>query len=54
MVIYKIFVFGTDRKSNMAARAHNVFWLVEIKKIFLLETTKEKKMKMWNSHRVQC
>jgi hypothetical protein len=21
----KIFVFGTDRKSNMAARAHNVF-----------------------------
>jgi hypothetical protein len=29
-----------DRKSNMAARAHNVFWLVEIFKIFLLETTK--------------
>jgi hypothetical protein len=25
MVIYKIFVFGADRKSNMAARAHNVF-----------------------------
>jgi hypothetical protein len=25
--------------SNMAARAHNVFWLVEILKIFLLETT---------------
>jgi hypothetical protein len=25
MVIYKIFVFGTDRKSNMAARAYNVF-----------------------------
>ena len=24
------FDFGTDRKSNMAARAHNVFWLVEI------------------------
>ena len=40
MVIYKIFVFGTDQKSNMAARAHNVFWLVEILKIFLLETTK--------------
>ena len=39
MVIYKIFVFGTDRKSNMAARAHNVFCLVEILKI-LLETTK--------------
>jgi hypothetical protein len=37
MVIYKIFVFGTDRKSNMAARAHNVFWMVEILKIFLLE-----------------
>jgi hypothetical protein len=40
MVIYKIFVFGADRKSNMAARVHNVFWLVEILKIFLLETTK--------------
>jgi hypothetical protein len=40
MVIYKIFVFGADRKSNMAARAHNMFWLVEILKIFLLETTK--------------
>ena len=40
MVIYKICVFGADRKSNMAARAHNVFWLVEILKIFLLETTK--------------
>jgi hypothetical protein len=39
MVIYKIFVFGADRKSNMAARAHNAFWLVEILKIFLLETT---------------
>jgi hypothetical protein len=25
MVIYKIVVFGADRKSNMAARAHNVF-----------------------------
>jgi hypothetical protein len=25
MVIYKICVFGADRKSNMAARAHNVF-----------------------------
>jgi hypothetical protein len=39
-LVYKIFVFGTDRKSNMAARAHNVFWLVEILEIFLLETTK--------------
>jgi hypothetical protein len=29
-----------DRKSNMAARAYNVFWMVEILKIFLLETTK--------------
>ena len=38
MVIYKICVFGADRKSNMAARAYNVFWLVEILKIFLLET----------------
>jgi hypothetical protein len=34
MIIYKIFVFGADRKSNMAARAHNVFWLVEILKIW--------------------
>jgi hypothetical protein len=25
MVIYKICVFGADRKSNMAARAYNVF-----------------------------
>jgi hypothetical protein len=40
MVIYKICVFGADRKSNMAARAYNVFWLVENLKIFLLETTK--------------
>jgi hypothetical protein len=28
--VKKIFVFGADRKSNMAARAYNVFWLVEI------------------------
>jgi hypothetical protein len=40
MVIYKIFVFGADRKSNMAARVHNVFSLAEILKIFLSETTK--------------
>ena len=40
MVIYKICVFGADRKSNMAARAYDVFWLVEILKIFLLETTR--------------
>jgi hypothetical protein len=38
-VIYKIFIFGADRKFNMAAKAHNVFWLVEILQIFLLETT---------------
>ena len=37
---YTSFFFGADQKSNMAARAHNVFWLVEILKIFLLETTK--------------
>jgi hypothetical protein len=46
MVIYKIFVFGADRKFNMAARAHNVFWLVEILKIFLLETTKPIELKI--------
>ena len=40
MVIYKICVFGADWKSNMAARAYNVFWLLEILKIFLLETIK--------------
>jgi hypothetical protein len=40
LICILIFVFGADRKSNMAARAHNVFWLVEILKIFLLETTK--------------
>jgi hypothetical protein len=40
LVIYKNCVFGADRKSNMVARAYNVFWLVEILKIFLLETTK--------------
>jgi hypothetical protein len=45
MIIYKIFVFGADRKSNMAARAHNVFWLVEILEIFLLETTKDENVK---------
>jgi hypothetical protein len=50
MVIYKIFVFGADRKSNMAAKAHNVFWLVKILKIFLLETTKPVKIK--SSHGV--
>ena len=40
MVIYKIFVFGADRKSNMAARVHNVFSLVEILKIFLSQLYK--------------
>jgi hypothetical protein len=33
-------VFGSDLKSNMAARVHNVFSLAEILKIFLSETTK--------------
>jgi hypothetical protein len=40
MVLYQIYVFGADLKSNMAARVHNVFSLVEILKIFLSETTK--------------
>jgi hypothetical protein len=40
MVLYQICVFGVDRKFNMAARANNVFWLAEILKIFLSETTK--------------
>jgi hypothetical protein len=35
MVIYKICVFGADRKSNMTARAYDVFWLVEILKYIL-------------------
>jgi hypothetical protein len=34
MVLYQICVFGADLKSNMAARAHNVFSLAEILKIF--------------------
>jgi hypothetical protein len=34
MVIYEIFVFGADLKSNMAAMVHNVFSLAEILKIF--------------------
>ena len=38
-VLYQICYFGADRKSNMAARADNVFWLVETLKIFLSETT---------------
>jgi hypothetical protein len=33
----------------MAARVHNVFSLAEI-----LIVVSEKKMKMWNSHRVLC
>jgi hypothetical protein len=40
MVLYQIFVFGADRKSNMAASGHNVFSWAEILKIFLSETTK--------------
>jgi hypothetical protein len=39
MVLHLIYYFGTDRKSNVAARANNMFWLVETLKIFLSETT---------------
>jgi hypothetical protein len=35
MVLYQICVFGSDLKSNMAARVHNVFSLAEILKIFV-------------------
>jgi hypothetical protein len=40
MVLYQICVFGADLKFNMAARAHNVFSLAEILKIFLSETSR--------------
>jgi hypothetical protein len=40
MVLYQIYVYGADLKSNMAARVHNVFSFAEILKIFLSETTK--------------
>jgi hypothetical protein len=40
MVLYQICVFGADLKSNMTARVHNVFSMVEILKIFSSETTK--------------
>jgi hypothetical protein len=36
---HPICVFGADLKSNMAARANNVFSLVGTLKIFLSETT---------------
>jgi hypothetical protein len=39
MVLHLIYYFDADRKSNMAARANNVFWLGETLKIFLSETT---------------
>jgi hypothetical protein len=39
MVLHLIYYFGADQKSNMAARANNVFWLAETLKIFLSETT---------------
>ena len=39
MVLHLIYYFGADLKSNMAARANSVFWLVETLKIFLSETT---------------
>jgi hypothetical protein len=45
MVLYQIYVFGADLKSNMAARVHNVFSLAEILKIFLSETTKRRRFK---------
>jgi hypothetical protein len=51
MVLYQIYVFGVDRKSNMAARVQNVFSLAEIFKIFLSETTKP--IELWlcrNNH----
>jgi hypothetical protein len=34
----------------MAARAHNVFWLVEILKTFLLETTFPNELKFGRKH----
>ena len=40
MTYYRNVFFGADRKFNMAARAKDVFWLAEISKIFLSETTK--------------
>jgi hypothetical protein len=45
-------VFGADRKSNMASRAYNVFWLVEILKIFLLESTKP--IELWLCRQKSC
>jgi hypothetical protein len=39
MVLHLIYYFGVDRKSNLTARANNMFWLVETLKIFLSETT---------------
>ena len=46
MVLYQISVFGADLKSNMAARAHNVFSLAEFLKILLSETTKP--IELWH------
>jgi hypothetical protein len=44
MVLYQIYVFDADLKSNMAARVHNVFSLAEIFKILLSETTKSNEL----------
>jgi hypothetical protein len=35
MVLYQIYVFGADLKSNIAARVHNVFSLAEILKVWV-------------------
>jgi hypothetical protein len=39
MILHLIYYFGADWKSNMAARANKVFWLIATFKIFLSETT---------------
>jgi hypothetical protein len=53
-----ICVFGVDWKFNMAARANNVFmtiqWTFLPGLVQICFVVSEKKMKMWNSHRVQC
>jgi hypothetical protein len=53
MILYQIYVFGTDLKSNMAAMVHNVFSLAEILKSFLSETTKpdvDRRLAMTKAH----
>jgi hypothetical protein len=46
MVLYQIFVFGADLKSNMAARVHNVFSLFLASLVQICFVVSEKKMKM--------